>query len=126
MVSPIEQAFPHYVDEVERDQRCVPTTPPSTHLFHILSPPHVHGHSRRGGKGPGVTASLWQEWTTLSQRADPHLPGNLVRKQLTSHGHLSKLGEVAECLKGLARLHALPGCSSGYSHHVPPGLQDRI
>lgn len=102
MVSPIEQAFPRYVDEVERDQRCVPTTPPSTHLFHILSPPRVRGHSRRGGKGTRVTASVWQEWTTFSQRADLHPPGNLVWKQLTRLGHLSKLGEVAECLKGLA------------------------
>ena len=48
--------------------------------------------------------SVWQEWTTLLQRANPHSPWNLEGKQLTSLGHLSKLGEVAECLKGLARL----------------------
>ena len=51
-----------------------------------------------------VTFSVWQEWTTLLQRANPHPPWNLVGKQLTSLGHLSNLGEAAECLKGLARL----------------------
>lgn len=97
MVNPIKQAFPRYVDEVERDQRCVPTAPPSTQLFHTLSPPHVRGHSRRGGRGVEVIFSVWREWTTLLQRANPHPPWNLVGKQLTSLGHLSKLGEVAEC-----------------------------
>lgn len=44
-----------------------------------------------------VIFSVWREWTTLLQRANPHPPWNLVGKQLTSLGHLSKLGEVAEC-----------------------------
>ena len=38
MVNPIEQAFPRYVDEVERDQRCVPTTPPSTQSLDSVAP----------------------------------------------------------------------------------------
>lgn len=59
MVSPIYQAFPRYVDAVEKDQRCVPYTP--RRLFHTLSPPRVHGHSRKGG-GVLETLFLWQEW----------------------------------------------------------------
>lgn len=98
--------------------------PPLGYSIHLV----LHACVDTAEKVGGVleTLFLWQEWTTLLQRANPHPPGNLVGKQLTSLGRLSKLAEVAEGLKGLVGLEALLGHSSSYSCHIPPGLQDCI
>lgn len=56
MVSPIYQAFPRYVDAVEKDQRCVPTAPPrSIYSIHLV----LHACMDTAEKVGGVLETLF-------------------------------------------------------------------
>lgn len=79
---------------------------PARLCHHPLSPPRVHGHSRKGWEGCWRHCFSGRSGPSCREMSSP-TRGGLGGKQLTSLGHLSKLGEAAEGLKGLVGLEAL-------------------